>query len=67
MADTLSAEEHEFLGGLSRVVRLRAAPVALRVNRATGEAISPSGVLSDEDVARLEQLRREALERYRSA
>ena len=66
MAETFGADERETVEGLNRSMRLRDGPPSLRVNCPTGDAISPSGVFNDEDVARLERIRREALERYRS-
>jgi len=58
--------ERETVEGLNRSMRLRATPVSLRVNRASREAISPSGVFNDEDLARLERIGCEAQERNRS-
>ncbi len=67
MAESLSPEERESVEGLSRSLRLRDAPVALRTNCETGESISPTGALSDGSVDRLERVRREALERRRQS
>ncbi len=65
MADSsLSAKEREAFADLNADVR-KQTRASLHTNCATGESISPSGALSDRDVARLEQVRSDALERYR--
>jgi len=40
-------------------------PQVAFLNCATGDVISPSGTISDEEIARLERLRRESLGEYR--
>jgi hypothetical protein len=66
MLARLSPEDRQDLESAERTHRWLTTTQALFVNGATGEMISPSGVFSDADLVRLERVRREALERYRS-
>jgi hypothetical protein len=66
MADGFTAAERVEYEAAERALRLRDTVPGLRTNCATGEAISPSGALSDQDVGRLEDVRRQALLRYGS-
>ncbi len=64
MTETFSIEERDAFALLNREVRRRSTPVTLHTNCESGESVSDT--LSDEDVAQLERVRRDALERYRS-
>jgi hypothetical protein len=63
MLARLSPNDRQDLESAERTHRWLTTPQALFVNGATGEMISPSGLLSDEDVARLERMHRETRKR----
>ncbi len=63
MGETLSAEEREAFADLNGSVR-KVKRAALHIDCGSGEMISPAGIFSDKEIARMEQRRRDDVERF---